>query len=150
MYIKTINWRDHHIAPHKIWIQINWPNSDPIKIDTFWMSRFEFQNKICNLSLVFGVRWNLAIFKKIWWYNSWHIVKHRSYFDEIRTKPWKTGTKGMSYQMLKSSKHPDFLWKCQIEPNFQDQWQNAKFILKFKSTGPWYVILYGIRVGSVH
>ena len=111
-------WATDHIAPHKIWIQINWPNSDPIKIDTFWMSRFEFQNKICNLSLVLGVRHNLAIFKKIWWHNSWLIVKHRSYFDEIQTKPSKTATIGMCYQMLKSSKHSVFLWKCQIEPNF--------------------------------
>ena len=97
-----------HFVLHQIWIQMNLPNSDPIKIDTFWLGRFEFQIKICNLSLVLGVRWNSATFKKIWWYNSWHLVKHRSYFDKIPTKPWKIGTIGMSHQMLKSSKHADF------------------------------------------
>ena len=133
----------------KIWMQTNWPHTDPIKIDIFWMGEFEFQNNICNLTLALGVRQNLAIFKKIWWNNSWHIVKHRNYFDKIWTKLWMIRIIGISYQMLKSSKHRNFLWKCQIEPNFQDQWQTQNFFLEFKSNGPLYVIFYGAGVSLI-
>ena len=46
-------------------------------------------------------------------------------------------------------KHPDFLCKCQIQPNSQDQWQIAKSILKFKSTHPIGTIFNGIRFGWI-
>ena len=130
-------------------MQTNWPNSDSIKIDTFWMSRFEFQNKFCNLSLVLGDRLHLALFKKIWWHNSCHMVKYCSYFDEIRTTPLELGTLTVSYQMQKSTKDPDFLKKCQMYPIFQDQWQIAKFFLEFKSTHPKCVNFDRIRLGSI-
>ena len=38
----------------------------------------------------------------------------------------------MSYQMLIPINHPDFLCKCQIQPNSQDQRQFANLILEFK------------------
>ena len=128
----------------------NWPNSDSIKIDTFWMSGFEFQNKYCNMSLVLGDRLHLALFKKVWWYNSCHMVKHCSYFDEIRTTPLELGTLTVSYQMQKSTKDPDFLKKCQMYPIFQDQWQIAKIFLEFKSAHSKCVNFDGVRVGSIN
>ena len=61
-----------HIVLYLVSMQTNWPNPNSIKIDTFWMSRFEFQNIFCNLSLVLGDKLNLALFKKIWWQNFGH------------------------------------------------------------------------------
>ena len=39
--------------------------------------------------------------------------------------------------------------KCQIEPNSQDQWQIANFILEFKSAHPIGTIFDRIRFGQV-
>ena len=125
------------------------PNSDFIKIDTFIMRRFEFQNRFCNLSLVLGGRLHLALCKKIWCYRSWHMVMYCSYFDKIRTTPMEIGTLTVSYQMYKSTKDPDFLKKFQMHPISQDQWQITKSILKFKSTHPIGTIFNGIRFGWI-
>ena len=131
-------------------MQTNWPKSDSIKIDTFWMSRFEFQNKFCNLSLVLGDRLHLALFKKIWWHNSCHAVKHHRYFDEIRATLRELGKLVVSYQMWKSIKDPNFLKKCQMQPISQDQWQIAKIFLEFKSAHSKCVNFDVVRVGSIN
>ena len=44
---------------------------------------------------------------------------------------------------------PDFLKKCQIEPNSQDQRQIADFVLEFKSTHQIGTIFDVFRFGSV-
>ena len=44
--------------------QKNSANPNSIKNHTQWMSRFEFQNKFCNLSLVLGDRLDLALLRK--------------------------------------------------------------------------------------
>ena len=72
------------------------PNLIPSKI-THWMSRLELQNKFYNLSLVLGDWLYLALFKKIWWYNSCQMIKYCSYFDEIRTTLRELGTLIVSY-----------------------------------------------------
>ena len=113
------------------------------------MRRFELLNEICKLSLVLRVRLHLALFKKIWWYKSCHMVNYGCYFDEIRTTPLELGTLTVSYQMQKSTKDPDFLKKCQMYPISQDQWQIAKFFLEFKSTHPMGIIFDGIIFGSI-
>jgi len=46
-------------------------------------------------------------------------------------------------------KHPSFLWKCPIQPNFQDQWQIANSILESKSTHPIGMNFDGIRFGWI-
>ena len=124
--------KKRHIVIWFIQIQINWPYSDCIKIDTFWMSWFKFQKNFCNLSLVLRDRLHLALFKKIWWFSSCHIVKCSSYFDEIRATLRELRKIVVSYQMWKSIKDPNFLKKCQMQPISQDQWQIAKIFLEFK------------------
>ena len=79
------------------------------------MSRFEFQNKFCNLSLVLGDGLHLALFKKIWC----HTVKHHSYFDEIQATSWSSLnlikiTVKLYYVVRVMS--PDFLKKYQMQP----------------------------------
>ena len=44
---------------------------------------------------------------------------------------------------------PDFLKKCHIEPNSQDQWQIANFILEFKCAHSIGTIFDRIRFGQV-
>ena len=113
------------------------------------MSRYEFQNKIYNLSLDLGDRLNLALFKKIWWQNSGRVKKHRGFFDEVRATSRKLRTIALSYQMLTTAKHPDFLRKCQIQLIFKVQWQISNLILEFKCTHIIGVIFDGIRFGRI-
>ena len=97
----------------------NSTNSDSIKRYASWMSRFEFQNKFCNLSLVLRDRLHLALFKKIWWHNSCHTVKHHSYFDEIRATSWSRQNLveiAMILYHVARVMSPDFLKDCQFQP----------------------------------
>ena len=55
----------------------------------------------------------------------------------------------MTFQMLMPIKHPDFLCKYQIPPNFQDQRQIANLILEFKSTHSIGMVFDGIRFGPI-
>ena len=130
-------------------MQTNWPNSDSIKIITFWMSRFEFQNKFCNLSLVLGDRLHLALFKKIRiLYGLLHLVTHHLFSKHPSSSPNLVEITTTLYHMARA-KSPNFLKKCQMQPISQDQWQIAKLILEFKSTHPKCVDFDGVRVGSI-
>ena len=130
-------------------MQTNWPKSDSIKIDTFWMSRFEFQNKFCNLSLVLRDRLHLALFKKIRiLYGLLHLVTH----CKCSKLPWSSPNlveKTMILYHLVRVMSPNSLKKCQIQPISQDQWQIAKFILDFKFTHPKCVNFDWVSVGSI-
>ena len=99
--------------------------------------------------MVLGDRLHLAFFKKIWWHNSCHAVKHHRYFDEIRATLRELRKIVVSYQMWKSIKDPNFLKKCQMQPISQDQWQISKFILYFKSTYPTDIMFDGISIGWI-
>ena len=55
----------------------------------------------------------------------------------------------MSYQMLMTIKHPDFLCKRQIQLNSQVQWQLSNLILEFKCTHKIGMIFDWIRFGWV-
>ena len=113
------------------------------------MSTFEFKNKICKLSLVLGVRLNLAFEKKIrMLYGHWHLVTH-DYYSDLPRSSSNLVEKTMILHDTERILSPDFLKKCQIEPNSQDQWQIANFILEFKSTHPIGTIFDGIRFGPV-
>ena len=130
-------------------MQTNWPNSGSIKIDIFWMSRFEFQSKFCNLSLVLGDRMHLALFKKIRiLYGLLHLLTHspRSKLTWSSPNPVKMTT---TLRHMARVMSPNFLKKCQMQPISQDQWQIAKFILEFKSTHPKCVNFNGVRAGSI-
>ena len=130
----------------------NSTNFDSIKNYTYWIGRFEFQNKFCNLSLVLRDRLHLALFKKIWWHNSCHTLKHHSYFKEIWATLWSSQNLVeiiVTLYYVARVMWPDFLKKCQMQPISQDQWQIAKFILKFKSTQPTGIIFDGIRIGWI-
>ena len=110
----------------------DWLISDSIKIYAFWISRFDFQNRICNLSLDLGDLLNLAFFKKIWWHKSCHTVKCHRYFNEVGANLRELGTIAVSLQMWKSIKHPDFFKKYQMQPISQVQWHISNLILEFK------------------
>ena len=98
------------------------------------MSRFEFQNKICNLSLDLEDRLYLAFTKKIrLLYEHWHLVTH-CYCSEL---PRSSSNPVEKTAMLLDTARillPDSFKKCQIQPISQVQWQIANFILEFKST----------------
>ena len=70
-------------------------------------------------------------------------------FDKVRPTSRKIRTIVMSYQMLIPTKHPYFLCKCQIQPNFQDQWQIVNSFLESKSTHPLGMIFDGIWFGWI-
>ena len=51
--------------------------------------------------------------------------------------------------MLTTTKHPDFLRKCQIQLIFKVQWQISNLILEFKCTHIIGIIFNGIRFGRI-
>ena len=58
--------------------QKNSTKHNSIKNNANLMSRFGFKYKICKLSLVLGVRLNLALFKKIWLHNYCCMKVHKA------------------------------------------------------------------------
>ena len=136
--------------PKNLWLWINSAKSNSIKNCTYWMSRFEIQNKFCNLSLVLGDRMHLALFKKIRiLYGLLHLVTHCQFSKLPWISPNLVEITTILYHMARVIS-PNFLKKCQMQPISQDQWQIAKFNLELKSTHSKCVNFDGVRVGSIN
>ena len=87
----------------------NSANSDSIKNNTHWMSRFEFQNKICNLSLDLEDRLYLAFTKQIrLLYEHWYLVTH-CYCSELPRSSSNLVKKTMILYDTARILSPDFL-----------------------------------------
>ena len=109
----------NHIVPYIIQMQTNWPKSDSIKIDKFRMSWFEFQNKFCNLSLVFWDRLYLALLKKIRiLYGLLDLVTHCKCFKLLWSSPILVEKTTILYHM-KEFCHQIFLKSAKCSPSLK-------------------------------
>ena len=93
-----------------------------------------------------------ALFKKIWWHNSCHTIKHHSHFNEI----WSTPRSSLNLVKITVILYyvarfmsPDFFKKCQIQPISEDQWQIANITSKFISSRPIHMIFDSIRISWI-
>ena len=95
------------------WSLVHRPNSNSIKNDISWTSRFEFQNKFCILSLVLEVRFNLAFSKKIW------MLTVKNFVGAIYWWVFKLTLNSSRWANLK---------KCLLGMSFRSESRNLKFI----------------------
>ena len=116
------------------------------------MSRFWFQIKFCNLSLVLGDRLHLEHFLKsgdITLATNYSITVFSTRFELLHRSSLNLVKITVMLYCVARIMSPDFLKKCQMQPISQDQWQIAKFVLEFKSTHPTSIIFDGIRIGWI-
>ena len=93
------------------------PNIIPSKIIHIWCMYLDSKIKFANCHWSWELSWIWHILRKSGDKTLVIIYNIAVFFDEVRTKPRKIGTRLVSHQMWMFIKYPNFLWKCQIQPN---------------------------------